>query len=90
MTSLKLRLIHWKRTREVQQELARAFPWSESVKGNDYWHGVVLSLGDELYQQEVDLLIVLRNAGYTINPMREAKEVIDNACLYVLQDQQVT
>lgn len=90
MTDLRLRLIHWKRTREAQRNLAGAFPWSESVKGNDYWHGVVMSLGDELAQQEIHLMSALRVAGYTISPTKEDnKETIDNVCLQVLNDMRV-
>lgn len=90
MTDLRMRLIHWKRTREARSGLAAAFPWSESVKGNDYWHGVVLGLGDELRQQEIELLSALRHAGYHINPLEEASTVIGELCPQVLNVMRIT
>lgn len=86
---LRLRLIQWKRTRDLQQRVASAFQWGDSVKGSEYWNSVVLSLGDELHNQELALLSALRTAGYDLNPGTAPRQAIADLCPRILGNEKL-
>lgn len=74
--SMKMKLLSWKRTRDLQKELCKAFAWEESKRGGEYWNNVIMALGDELYKMEVTLLTSLRRAGYEVNEDADQRQAV--------------
>ena len=84
--SMKLKLLSWKRTRDLQREMVKAFAWDDSARGGEYWNNVIMALGDELYRLEVTLLTLLRDAGYEVNEETDQRKAVSEVYNQVVGD----